>query len=329
MSKHVNIDATKNDPTYRYKMPSMLVKAEGKGKTVILNLKEVAKSLKCDPTYPMQFFSLELGTQTRYDKAKNRAIINGAHAAAELARVLDKFIVMFVLCPVCKLPEMALSIHKRLILMDCAACGHNGNLESHHKFETFVLKNPPAKHLRNVPARANEADGAGALMPPEVKEAIAEEDVEWSSDISADAVAARLREEMALIDPVGATLQLLKEAPSTEAVLSGLTFTEEPSSVLMMAIASRATAEELVARASEYEHVFKTLNRQAEVLVTLNRLFEARGDLGSRALYILHSLYESDVIEEPQILDWSAHTDVQHPVVLKFLDWLESAETEE
>ena len=53
------------DPFYRYKMPSLVVKVEGKGngiKTVILNLDDVARSLGRPSIYLMKYFSCKLGT---------------------------------------------------------------------------------------------------------------------------------------------------------------------------------------------------------------------------------------------------------------------------
>ena len=47
----VNIDGS-DDPTYRYKMPKLMVRTEGRGngiKTVILNCKEVAEALDRPP----------------------------------------------------------------------------------------------------------------------------------------------------------------------------------------------------------------------------------------------------------------------------------------
>jgi len=45
-----------SDQFYRYKMPRLIAKVEGKGngiKTVIVNMVDVAKALNRPPTYPM------------------------------------------------------------------------------------------------------------------------------------------------------------------------------------------------------------------------------------------------------------------------------------
>jgi translation initiation factor 5 len=120
-ARNVNIGGNSADPTYRYKMPALSIKPEGKGRTAIVNIWEISKCLKCDPTYPTHFFGLELGAPARYDKARTKTVINGHHGQIVLARLLDRFIGLFILCPTCALPEVTLAVHKRAIKMDCAA----------------------------------------------------------------------------------------------------------------------------------------------------------------------------------------------------------------
>lgn len=53
MAKNINVNRGVNDPYYRYKMPRIMAKVEGKGngiKTVVANMTEVAKALARPPT---------------------------------------------------------------------------------------------------------------------------------------------------------------------------------------------------------------------------------------------------------------------------------------
>lgn len=50
-------------------------------------------------------FGGELGTQVKIDKKLSQYVINGAHDADTLQRLLDIFIDKFVLCQACKNPE--------------------------------------------------------------------------------------------------------------------------------------------------------------------------------------------------------------------------------
>lgn len=58
-----------NDPAYRYKMPKLIGKVEGRGngiKTVLVNIEEVAESLKRDPAEVTKFFGTELGESSAF-----------------------------------------------------------------------------------------------------------------------------------------------------------------------------------------------------------------------------------------------------------------------
>eukprot|EP00069_Balaena_mysticetus_P008356 bmy_05892T0 len=104
----VNVNRSVSDQFYRYKMPRLIAKVEGKGngiKTVIVNMVDVAKALNRPPTYPTKYFGCELGAQTQFDVKNDRYIVNGSHEANKLQDMLDGFIKKFVLCPECENPE--------------------------------------------------------------------------------------------------------------------------------------------------------------------------------------------------------------------------------
>merc|ERR1712098_811151 len=148
MGMALNIDRSNLDPFYRYKMPRLIAKVEGKGngiKTVIVNMTEVAKALSRPPTYPTKFFGCELGAQTQFDSKNDRYIVNGSHTDDKLQTLLDVFIKKFVLCPGCSNPEtnLVVSVKRQTISQRCIACGYNGNVDMRHKLTTFILKNPP------------------------------------------------------------------------------------------------------------------------------------------------------------------------------------------
>lgn len=107
----VNVNRSVSDQFYRYKMPRLIAKVEGKGngiKTVIVNMVDVAKALNRPPTYPTKYFGCELGAQTQFDVKNDRYIVNGSHEANKLQDMLDGFIKKFVLCPECENPETEL-----------------------------------------------------------------------------------------------------------------------------------------------------------------------------------------------------------------------------
>ncbi|XP_074595958.1 eukaryotic translation initiation factor 5 isoform X2 [Brevipalpus obovatus] len=144
----VNVNRNLSDQFYRYKMPKLLAKVEGKGngiKTVIVNMVDIAKALNRPPMYPTKYFGCVLGAQVNYDPKNERYIVNGSHESGKLQDLLDGFISKYVLCSECKNPETILSVRKGLtITTSCKACGHSGPLDNKDRLTTYILKNPPA-----------------------------------------------------------------------------------------------------------------------------------------------------------------------------------------
>eukprot|EP01055_Gregarina_sp_Pseudo9_P000409 Gregarina_sp_Pseudo_9__408@NODE_1268_length_1728_cov_55_270574_g1192_i0_p1_GENE_NODE_1268_length_1728_cov_55_270574_g1192_i0NODE_1268_length_1728_cov_55_270574_g1192_i0_p1_ORF_typecomplete_len442_score118_38eIF5_eIF2B/PF01873_17/3_3e38W2/PF02020_18/1_5e04W2/PF02020_18/4_7e13TFIIF_alpha/PF05793_12/0_012RhoGAP/PF00620_27/0_027RNA_polI_A34/PF08208_11/0_091Borrelia_P83/PF05262_11/0_07TIMELESS_C/PF05029_13/0_11SOBP/PF15279_6/1_7Spore_coat_CotO/PF14153_6/15DDRGK/PF09756_9/23_NODE_1268_length_1728_cov_ len=142
----VNIPSYLDDPNYRYKMPKLKAKIEGRGngiKTNIMNMGDIARSLKRPPEYPTKFCGCELGSASKFEGAEGKAIVNGAHTEADLQLLIDKFIDKFVLCPNCRLPEVDLMVSKNRVKGKCNACGFSGDMDNAHKVGTYILKNPP------------------------------------------------------------------------------------------------------------------------------------------------------------------------------------------
>jgi len=144
MSRVVNIAGLEpvDDPEYRYKMPLVFGKVEGRGngiKTVIPNITDVAMSLHRSPAEVNKFFGCELGAQTTYSAETDRAVVNGAHTDAVLQQMMRRYIQGFVLCPSCNYPETDYKIKNEIIFHKCAACGAKDMVEMTHKLCTFIL----------------------------------------------------------------------------------------------------------------------------------------------------------------------------------------------
>ncbi|CAG8433635.1 10925_t:CDS:2 [Diversispora eburnea] len=211
----INIGGNTQDRFYRYKMPKLISKIEGKGngiKTVVPNMPDIARSLSRPPTYPTKFFGCELGAQVKCDEKNDRYIVNGAHDAPRLQELLDIFIKKFVLCAGC-------------------TCGQRTEVDMRHKLVTYILKNPPSppkgkngkKDRRNSNKKSTE-DGENPPSPvteegsdddltkriqAEASELPASnyhvDDDDWAVDTSAEAVAKRMKD---LEDNVRTTLVL-------------------------------------------------------------------------------------------------------------------------
>lgn len=215
---NINVNRSLTDQFYRYKMPKLLAKVEGKGngiKTVVVNMVEVAKALNRPPTYPTKYFGCELGAQTQFDTKNERYIVNGSHEAAKLQDLLDGFIKRFVLCPSCDNPETVLSVlpKKGVINTKCIACGYSGQLDSTHKLTTFILKNPPGQDPAKTtsstvkkskrkskddktPRKQQNGDDSGSHSPQHDSDmengSPEKDDDDWCDDTDAEAVARRM-----------------------------------------------------------------------------------------------------------------------------------------
>lgn len=223
----VNICRDNQDPFYRYKMPLIVSKIEGRGngiRTAIMNTSDVARALSRPPSYIIKFFGFELGAQTSILEADDRYHVNGAHDSAKLQDLLDGFIAKFVLCKACKNPETDIIVQKDgSLIRDCKACGRRTPIDLKHKLASYIAKNPPettkqGRKKAAATASANtsavdfndEANGNGASKSPEdhnsddeftrfkaeasninVKD---DGDDGWAVDLSEEAVKARQKE---------------------------------------------------------------------------------------------------------------------------------------
>ncbi|EPS63956.1 hypothetical protein M569_10826, partial [Genlisea aurea] len=143
-----NIGASnKDDAFYRYKMPKMITKIEGRGngiKTNVVNMVEIAKALGRPASYTTKYFGCELGAQSKFDEKTGTSHVNGAHDTSKLAGLLENFIKKFVQCYGCGNPETEIIITKsQMINLKCAACGFISEVDMRDKLTTFILKNPP------------------------------------------------------------------------------------------------------------------------------------------------------------------------------------------
>jgi len=169
----VNIAGTSpvDDPSYRYKMPLVYGKVEGRGngiKTVIPNVSEVSRSLHRDAGEVTKFFGCELGAQTKNDEKNDRYVVNGSHSDGALQGMIHKYIEAFVLCPECGLPETHYKIKEGCIFHRCAACGAKEMVDMEHKLCTYIL----AQHKKERKMKKEQAkkDKAKPTEPKEPKD---------------------------------------------------------------------------------------------------------------------------------------------------------------
>lgn len=211
----LNVNRNVQDAFYRYKMPRLQAKVEGKGngiKTVVVNMVDIARALARPPTYVTKYFGCELGAQTQFDIKAERYIVNGCHDAGKMQDMLDGFIKKFVLCEKCENPETVLKVKKTMIGASCKACGHIYTMDMRHKLTTFIVKNPPEKDIDSQGSSQTEKKDRKKEKEEkkkgEKKNGGSDEnnddddwgedgdDGVWISDTSAEAIAKRAQEQL-------------------------------------------------------------------------------------------------------------------------------------
>ena len=156
-----------NDPSYRYKMPCIVSKVEGRGngiKTVIVNVSEIATALNRDACEITKFFGCEFGEQTTMSLAGDRYVVSGAHSLGDLKKMMSKYIENFVICKQCRLPETYYKFKNKIIYQKCMACGSKNVCDTTHKFMTaIILRNfknfeKPKNSEKNKKKRGDDED---------------------------------------------------------------------------------------------------------------------------------------------------------------------------
>jgi len=203
----LNVNRNVQDSFYRYKMPKLVAKVEGKGngiKTVIVNMVDVARALSRPPTYVTKYFGCELGAQTQFDIKAERYIVNGCHDGNKLQDMLDGFIKKFVLCEKCENPETVIKVKKNMIGASCKACGHMYVMDMRHKLSTFIVKNPPTKEIdaqgssvtdrkdRKKEKKDKNGKKDGSDDNANGDDDYDDDDADWGEDVSEEAVRQRM-----------------------------------------------------------------------------------------------------------------------------------------
>lgn len=134
--EQISINPTsRSDPFYRYKMPALSSHITNRGNgtfTTINNIKEIAEELHHPADIIFKFIGYDLATCVNHKKNT----IKGAHKTKVIQESIDKYIIEFVMCPKCSIPELSLSVSGKKKKMKCnytcSACGAN---------DTFIKNN--------------------------------------------------------------------------------------------------------------------------------------------------------------------------------------------
>lgn len=367
MANNVNVNRNVVDPYYRYKMPKLQAKVEGKGngiKTVIANMVEIAKALERPPMYPTKYFGCELGAQTNFDTKNDRYIVNGDHDATKLQNLLDGFIRKFVLCASCDNPETTYSIKKNTIYAKCKACGHSSIIDPKHKLSSYIVKNPPlqnndedkdsSKKENTSPTEEKQTDSFDFEDTPAV---IIEDDDDWcpvEGEYEAiTAAVGKLVLDKDLDKPLGARLDMLYQfilkARENGTLCDGKILVNEAERLELkvkapLLLSNVLFDQDILKQISQYRILLLGFTRndnkaQRYLLGGMEQVIHKYKDtLLPKAAHILKCLYDNDVCEEEAILAWAAKPSSKYvkkefakEIITKcepVINWLKEAEEE-
>ncbi len=90
-------------------------------KTILINLKKIAKDLHRDENHLLKYLLRELATPGQY--VGERAILGTKAAASSINKKIQKYASEFVYCSECGKPDTQLSEEKDIAYLRCLACG--------------------------------------------------------------------------------------------------------------------------------------------------------------------------------------------------------------
>ena len=90
-------------------------------KTVIINLKNIAKDLGREPEHLLKYLLRELAAPGKY--VRDRALFGTKISAGRINKKILKYASEFVFCSECNKPETSLTEDKSVAYLKCQACG--------------------------------------------------------------------------------------------------------------------------------------------------------------------------------------------------------------
>lgn len=328
----VNIPRSNTDQYYRYKMPVIQVKIEGKGngiRTVVTNMEKVMKALDRPMEYGVKFISFELGTKSKSDPAQHQCMFAGNHSAEALSLCLDKFIDLYVLCVKCKNPETVHKIKNNEILSNCKACGKCHKLDSKHKMFNYILKN----EIKPVVTQKEKV----------IKKTVTNDIDCWSLDTSDKAVQSRkqqlinIEEKSNVFPPEKFSLYIAKEPSEDDFVyeMNKLKMNQSWSETrlikyLFAALFDKDYKVNFYKKMNYVSHFIHSDKDMMLVLQCIEQIMVENESYLSDVINIINGLYEEEIVNEDVMMKWynTLTESTLKNNVTPFITWLNTAEEE-
>jgi len=98
------------------------------GKTTIIPVGELAKTIHREPEFLTKYFLKEFGTMGAQEG--QRLVMKGQFRQGQVQEKFEAFLSEFVLCPECGRPDTQLIHERRINFLKCEACGARHSLRS-------------------------------------------------------------------------------------------------------------------------------------------------------------------------------------------------------
>ncbi len=109
----------------RFQIPRADVRQVGR-RSIIMNFKEIADELRRDPDHLMKFLLNETATRGSFDGS--RALFQGKFNTESIRNLIEIYTNKYVICPVCHRPDTHLVKDRRLLFLQCDACGARSSI---------------------------------------------------------------------------------------------------------------------------------------------------------------------------------------------------------
>ncbi|KAL0391699.1 UNVERIFIED_CONTAM: putative eukaryotic translation initiation factor 5-2 [Sesamum radiatum] len=218
----LNIGAgNKDDAFYRYKMPKMITKIEGRGngiKTNVVNMVDIAKALGRPASYTTKYFGCELGAQSKFDEKTGTSHVNGAHDTSKLAGLLENFIKKFVQCYGSKDKKAMRRAEKERLKEGEAADEEQKKLKKEAVKKKGSTGNSKSSSKKKSHHSDEDHSPVGSQADEHEAAAVADDsddDVQWQTDTSMVAAQQKIQEQLNAVTASMVMLSANEEKPKS------------------------------------------------------------------------------------------------------------------
>lgn len=327
-----------NDPSSRYKTRQLQVLYVGRSRLQFPNIADVIHDMKLpDPLFLLQFLAYELNVRAQFQPKKapkEQAALFGHVTLAQLDSALRGFILEFLLCQTCQLPELLLfapstcstktnTTFDKMVFARCGACGAKNTISQHNlnaKFARFVGKSLSRVQVSGFEGPRLSSHTFNALLAYQEQEhhnaklqTLPQQEYQQQLSFLEDETVEQADEEEEQQSSE-------EDEPTLVDYLVG-----NSSALPSMPISPRECLAVLQQSAPQLRtSLSKNILRQSRFLAKLGE-FAVRSESILRSLsVILQNLYSLEVIEEDAIRTWFAECcdPRQRSASQTMLDWL-------